>query len=95
MAVLRSVSYVAEVVLLVSDPELWMYVCMCVRIYVVFVWVEVGFSVHAISRNSKYMAHKTRVVQPCSGAQVRLSGGETGTITNTSAGRLHGENQDM
>ena len=29
MAVLRSVSYVAEVVLLVFDPELWMYVCVC------------------------------------------------------------------
>ena len=52
-------------------------------------------NIHAISRNSKYMAHETRVVQPCSGVQVRLSGGETGTITNTSAGRLHGENQDM
>ena len=36
---LRSVSYVAEVVLLVFDPELWMYVCMCVRIYLfLFEW---------------------------------------------------------
>ena len=40
-------------------------------------------NIHAISRNSKYMAHETRVIQPCSGVQVRLSGGETGTITNT------------